>query len=382
MPISHKVLESIRTRNIIDGALDLRPRVSSEVLNDEDVCLLIDLLRANNLNLKKMDLRYHDVGDKGVKALAQIDTLEEINLSNESSEYSDFGNEVTAIGALALSALPLLKKLNLSDNLIGDQGVMAFATHDNLVELTVIGCGISDTGLSALLIRNTRLKMLNVQRNNIQDLSAISHAVLQSLNVSYCHFVLTKEQAQFILQAKHLVDLNLENSRAEAQGVDILAMHSLLKVLNLTHCGINDAMVTVLSKNIVLRELRLSRNSITADGVLVLTGNSTLTHLYISDNEIQFDEACLHALLTEMKSLKVLCGDHNKISVEMVPVVELLMQGSSLVYLSLTQSSQVDFIYNKKRKLPDMSALESDADMGPELEDDLKLRLKIFKNCR
>src|SRR6202041_497068 len=54
-------------------------------------------------------------------------------------------NRINAPGAKILATAQYLKKLNISNNLIGDLGAMAFA-FSQLIVLSAMDCGISEEG--------------------------------------------------------------------------------------------------------------------------------------------------------------------------------------------------------------------------------------------
>ena len=165
--------------------------LSNNQLNVDGAKAIAAFLKMNN-TLKNLDLTDNKVGDEGVKAVA--DTL----LTYQCLEELDLGgNEIFDEGAISIAAVlrikenNTLKALSLYRNEIGDKGVKALAdallTNHCLEDLNLDDNIVSDEGaiaIAAALRVNSTLKELYLDVNRISDKGAISIAFSLKLNRS------------------------------------------------------------------------------------------------------------------------------------------------------------------------------------------------------
>ena len=147
MSIDDELLKSLRAGTFNKSILNLKYRE----LEDEDALLLAEALK-NNVHVKTIQLFDNKIGDRGAKALANIPNLEELDLWN---------NKLTSLGAKYL-AESKLKRINVSGNEIGDEGIQEFSQNTHLLELKASFCGITAIGGYHLIANNTTLKKLSM----------------------------------------------------------------------------------------------------------------------------------------------------------------------------------------------------------------------------
>jgi|GEM_PF-1309230 hypothetical protein len=329
MPISEKLLQEIKQKIFIGNFLDL----SEQALKDEDVIKLAEVLK-NNPKIEKINLSYNDIGDNGVKAISEVDTINELDFHNGLDGYGECYNHITYVGAKAL-ANSSLKKLNIDGNLIGDDGIKFLSSNKTIVNLSAEDCGVSAEGAAALFKDNTALIKLNLKANNIEDngLSTIaSNHTLRELDLSDCK--ITPVGAKFIEDNDSLSRLQLSGNKI-SRGFCFLAKHSSLEFLGLNRCEISDSDLVGSNINNTLKELSLRYNKITSKGIEVLSTNFTLTSLHLGNNDIYFDEKTLMGLLS-MKSLTVFTGEDNKVNDSIRQTIEELCKPSSVKLLDLS----------------------------------------------
>ena len=131
MPISQELLDSIRNNQFTKRELDL----SGKELEDEDVRSLASALSQNE-HIKAVNLSENPIKDAGVQAVITLANIEELDVSE-----TFFTASTTEFANIPFQDLSL-RKLNVSQNRIGDRGALLISKIQNLVEL-----GIKDAKL-------------------------------------------------------------------------------------------------------------------------------------------------------------------------------------------------------------------------------------------
>jgi hypothetical protein len=101
-------------------------------------------------------------GDEDLmQTIAALRTLEDLRLAD---------NRLTATGVAVLVTLPELRRLDLSNNPLGDAGAERL-THGLplLRDLRVAGCGLGDVGAEVLGLSREGLERLDLRRNSISE---------------------------------------------------------------------------------------------------------------------------------------------------------------------------------------------------------------------
>lgn len=241
MPINPTVLADIETGSFTKELLDLRPQSDEQVLDDNDLVLLSAALKKNK-HIKKINLHHNSIGDKGAQAIAEVATLEELDLSNGLSGYFEHQNHLTQEGAKALSeSKSPLTYLNLSGNDIGDGGFKSLSNKQSIIKLSVMDCSITAEGASYFFSKNSTVTDLSLEANEIgnEGLKGIdSNTSLTTLNIKACG--ITGAGAATIAQNHHLKIIFLGSNVIGDDGAKFLAAHSTVEQLDLNHCEIHD----------------------------------------------------------------------------------------------------------------------------------------------
>lgn len=354
MPISEQVLNDITNEVFQKEAIDF---IFDDELYDEDAIKLASALKKNSY-IKKLDLGSHAIGDIGVQALAKVKTLEELTVSNGTEGGN---NHITATGATAL-AKSHLKKLNINGNLIGDEGIKALANSETIIQLFASGCGISSKGASDLFRVNSSIKKLGLSCNEIGDegLNTIAlNTTLRALDLSNCS--MTERSSEFIAQNTSLRKLNLCGNKL-GSSAKFLAKHENLESLNLSNCNIVDEAINALAKSKV-KKLSVSYNKITLQGIRELAKNTTIADLDINDNEVYVNGL---KELMEMQSLMILSATNNKITEEGVNIVKETFarkEGCAMQVVNLNSNRNLSqtLLVNKKRKSYSIEVTEDES---------------------
>ncbi|TPX31734.1 hypothetical protein SmJEL517_g05005 [Synchytrium microbalum] len=274
-----------------------------------------------------------------------------------------------------LSSVPLFKKLELSYNKIGDDGVMElaqFLTEDKFLETIILKSNnIASDGGSALahaLTLNDHVKELDLSNNDIgkgggMDLASMLqlNTTLRTLNLSGCSLTLDPLIALATVLRNNatitVLDLsdNASPTSSATQSLQnaftshwsrTLRVNSTLRELRLrkmglTDWGVVDDFASAVGANKGLRVLDLSGNKITQDGscklFMELRQQPYLRSLFLSSCKIQDQgaEECRKMLMSNTV-LKKLTIDNNGItSVGLKAIAQAFQQNTTLQSLKL-----------------------------------------------
>ncbi|KAK5866594.1 hypothetical protein PBY51_020773 [Eleginops maclovinus] len=291
-------------------------------LTDKCCPALASILSTREAYLRELDLGYNSIGDTGVREL--VEGLRDQNCKLKTIRLQGCGLTGQACKdlALALRQSWKLRELDLSMNEIGDDGVRYLADglrspECQLETLRLSQCNIEEKGCcclaSALQLNSGILKVLDLSINMVRDKGAkelyIKCDVSQLTKLEMYHCGLTALSCHNIGEAlKHetsnLVELNLSNNQLEDSGFALICegMYAWcrLEKLNVSRCGITGRacvyLATVLCslsqlykgltqktdwQAVELRELDLSMNCIGDQGVREIAAGlkNPCTHL-------------------------------------------------------------------------------------------------------
>nr|XP_049616912.1 NACHT, LRR and PYD domains-containing protein 12 isoform X4 [Syngnathus scovelli] len=260
-------------------------------------CEALASVLSSSRTLRELDLSHNDLGDDGLEALAaglakpqctlQVLTLESCNLSEKSGEAL----------ASVLSSSRTLRKLDLSDNYLGDDGLEALAAGlaNPQCTLQVLNLMTGDLrkksceALASVLSSSRTLRELDLSDNDLGDdgLEALAaglakpQCTLQVLKLNSCK--LSKKScealASVLSSSRTLRELDLSWNDLGDDGLEALAAglakpQCTLQVLRLDECKLSkkscDALASVLSSSCSLRKLDLSNNDLGDDGLEAL----------------------------------------------------------------------------------------------------------------
>ncbi|XP_037621098.1 NACHT, LRR and PYD domains-containing protein 12-like [Sebastes umbrosus] len=259
--------------------------------------------------LQELDLRMNEIGDDGLRHLANGLGSPECQLETLKLSQCNIEHKGCCCLASALQKNPgSLKELDLSINMVGDKGANELFKKSDISQLTKLEmyhCGLTVLSCGsigeALKFENSTLVELNLSSNNLRDAGfalicqgMYAWCSLEKLNVSRCGITGTgcNYLAKVLCsvsqlysgmmqktdwQAVELKDIDLSMNCFRDNGVKEIAAgltnpYSHLKTLNLSHCSLTDACCAELasglsSKESVVSELDLSGNDIRDKGV-------------------------------------------------------------------------------------------------------------------
>ena len=255
-----KLLEQIENNSFTDRKLSIKgnnydatEEQLAERLGNKGAIILSQVLK-KNLHIKSVELFFQNIGDIGVKALAEVDTLEELYLG---------ANNIKLGGAIAL-AQTKLKLLFLEENNLCTKNdfeisnddqistmVEAFIENKTIIQINLAGNNIPAKYIAQLIGRNTTIKELLIYENYLTD-----------------------EALEYIQHNKALEYLNISTNKITDKGTEYLSNNTSLKVLVISRCKVTDKGTHFLSIHPTLKELEMIDNDITIKGLKYILFNT------------------------------------------------------------------------------------------------------------
>lgn len=209
-------------------------------LTDRHIIQLVEAITQSPY-ITNLDLSYNMIGDEGALALSTLDTIKEINL-----HY----NKITAVGASTLGKSKLVR-LSLASNPIGHNSecssdleklVDNLCHNDTIKYLDISFCDIPSTSIAQLIRKNLIIEELQLG-GYIKD-SALKY-ISDNTNLK-----------KLYIQRSHITEL----------GAYYLSKNISLEVIHIRESSIDDMSVKGLTIHPSLRELKLVDSNITLKG--------------------------------------------------------------------------------------------------------------------
>ncbi|XP_051749369.1 NACHT, LRR and PYD domains-containing protein 3-like isoform X13 [Ctenopharyngodon idella] len=270
-----------------------RLKLSDCSITEEGYKALASALRSNPSHLIELDLTGNYPGQSGVKELS--DLLQDQNCQLKLRFLSPAADEACQYVRGIVGENPLLvKNLDLSKHKLGETRVNQIAAllqdkHCQLNKLQLRDCGLTEESCSALatvLRSNSRLEVLDISNNNLQDSGVKklqkalekTNCTLKKLGLSDCS--ITEEGYKALASAlrsnpSHLIELDLTRKDPGQSGVkeltDLLQDPNCQLKLRFLSPAADEACEYVrgiVGKNpLLLRELNLSERELGDTGV-------------------------------------------------------------------------------------------------------------------
>ena len=263
----------------------------------------------NNNKLEELDLSHNNIKTVGTTIIFKKAST--VNLHKFNINHNNITGDVDYIEGF-LSTNTNLEELDLSHNNLQAAGAIKVC-KTNLTKLTSFNISHNNIAFDAtndigtFLSHNTKLQILDISGNNIQELGYIFKSVLSnltSLNISHSGVIneAADELATFLLQNTSLQGIDLSYSNlSTSSAVKIfkgMKNTSNLKIINISHNMIKDEaadmLANVLLNNIKLKDIDLScTNLSTLSTINIFKGMKNISNLEkinISHNTIT-DEA-------------------------------------------------------------------------------------------
>lgn len=203
-----------------------------------------------------------NITDKGASHLSALVRLEELDLD---------GARITDEGMAPLKKLSRLRSLVLSNTQVTDAGLIPLLGHDRL-ETLVLSRGISDGGVKTL-VNLKGLTSLDGSATRITDGGWKRFGSMHQLKVLYLNPEAGDAALQALAEIKGLEILDLTGTRVTDAGMAFLAGLTQLKEVALTQTVVSDTGLAQLAKSRSLRVLELSNTRVSPTGMALVAKN-------------------------------------------------------------------------------------------------------------
>jgi Leucine-rich repeat (LRR) protein len=277
-------------------------------VNDAGLIHLQNLSKLKRLNLLKRSPSGKITG-AGMVHLKNLKSLEELTIPRGASDA----------GLEQLAALDSLKKINLWGDDITDKSMPVLAQMKSLETLEISSRNITDAGIEKLA-QCPRLKSLSLQNTPITEAALSNLSKIKTLtNLSFWDTNINGRGLSFLKELPKLTDLSFMSENFTEDSTLHLGQVKTLKVLRLQYIGFDfdDKTIANLSNLVSLKNLSFVVQSphrflFTDAGMAHFGKLKSLEHLYISDCSNITDEGLKH--FEGLSSLKQLRLDKSKVT--------------------------------------------------------------------
>ncbi|TNN77894.1 NACHT, LRR and PYD domains-containing protein 12 [Liparis tanakae] len=302
LDLGYNTISDDGVKELVEGLSDRNCRLKTVRLPGcgitSHACEFLATALRRSLKLQELDLSVNEIGDEGMKHLA--DGLRSPECKIETLRLSQCNIEQKGCYHLA-SALQKnstnVKVLDLSINMVGDKGAIELFKKCDISKLTKLEmyhCGLtvlSCRGIGeALKFENSNLAELNLSNNNLKDAGfelickgMYAWCSLEKLNLSNCSLTedCCPELASGLASKESVIgELDLSGNNLQDKGVKKLCVglrspQCKLEKLSLSTCGLTSRSIPFLTAALKsnpqhLAELHLMGNNLEDSGIRVL----------------------------------------------------------------------------------------------------------------
>ena len=228
--------------------------------------------------LRVLRLYYSSVRGDGLKIVATLRHLEELNLNHYKGGVTD-----QAIPPLAGSKT--LRKLDLMNARVTDRSMSQFAAMPSLRSLGLSGTKITDAGLEQLS-QHQHIESLFLGSTDVTDRGLKHLASMKSLKRLGLRSTAITDAGLKTLTALSLTHLYLRECKVSEAGLMHVAAHKELQELDLHKTPATDAVLEKLSELKDLREITLQTTQVTDAAVPHLAKLPKLKKVWIDGTKI------------------------------------------------------------------------------------------------
>jgi len=277
-------------------------------VNDAGLSNLSRLQKLRRLNLLKRSPSGKITG-AGMVHLKNLKSLEELTLPRGASDA----------GIEQLANLDSLKKINLWGDDVTDKGMSVLAQMKSLENLEISSRNITDAGIEELS-QCPRLKSLSLQNTPITEAALLNLSKIKTLTaLSFCRTQISGKGLSALKELPKLTDLSFMSENFAEDSTLHIGQIKTLKVLRLQYIDFDfdDKTIANLSNLVSLTTLNFVVQSphrflFTDAGMAHFGKLKSLEHLYISDCSNITDEGLKH--FEGLSSLKQLRLDKSKVT--------------------------------------------------------------------
>ncbi|HEY9793290.1 MAG TPA: protein kinase [Candidatus Obscuribacterales bacterium] len=248
------------------------------------------------LPLRQLIVANDDITDQGVKTIAQIKTLDHLDVA---------GTNITDNAAGILATLPNLHVWILDRTKITDAFAERMPTEQPTY-LALNSTGLTNKGLLQLTSRLPNLQGVSFGDSATDDKSVDILCSVRNLHQVYLNKTCANDTTvKKFSQLKHLETLGLDEGSISSAGVEHLKQTPSLQQLQLNYDQISDATVHTISSLHGLHSLSLVGNPITDASLPDIAKLTNLTSLDLSDTKITADRLTALRPLKQLQSIRL-----------------------------------------------------------------------------
>jgi hypothetical protein len=307
------------------SVLKLRP---TSITESDTSHALTNFMEQCGEQLQNLELSYYPLGTKGAETVFQhVKNCQRICLMGveigksatddmylmEDEEYEPEQEDVSSLFYVLQENNSVLTHLNIKDNVIGDESVLALSGFPSLRNLNLEECSISSDGLQLLLTNNRSIESLNVAVNSIGDEGLdpdllLGNTTLKVLNLSFnsqitsaafmnlslnrsihtliihgCAGQCTDEVVQSLCSMPNLSTLHVSGNELTHMALLNITI-SKITHLDISYNFVGDEGAIIIAKHTILKSLNMSSNKVTFLGARELFGSKCIEFLDLSQN--------------------------------------------------------------------------------------------------
>ena len=344
----------------------------------------------------ELDLSGNQVTDKSacITLIHKAARMKFLNIGMKSLNISNYGIQIDAEIAEAVSRLPDDTELDLSGNQVTDKSTCITSIHKaaTMKSLSICNCGIQiDTKIAKAVSRLPGHTQLDLSGNQVTDKSACitliqKAATMKSLSICNCGIQIDTEIAEAVSRLLDHTQLDLSGNQVTDKSACITLIHkaATMKSLSICNCGIQ--IDTEIAEAISRRlpdhtELDLSGNQVTDKSacITLIHKAASMKSLSICNCGIQID--------TEIAEAISRLPDHTELDLSANQVTDksacitLIHKAGSMKSLSLCNCDiKIDTeIAEAVSKLPDRTPLDlSGNDIRQHIDPHLFSRILVY----
>ena len=251
-------------------------------------------------------LAYSDVSEAGLKAVAALPNLIELDLTHV--------KKITPLGLLAVAAAPKLERLILSESNVKDDGLLVLGDARNLTVLKLDQTAVTCSGLAKIFEEWPKLVELDLHETKLKDDGLVAVAAVKGLQIlSLRGTAITDDGLRTLRNLMKLQKLDLgETANLTGSGVKELADNTRLETINLDGGGLSDEGMKGVAQLRGVRILYLQKTQITDAGISLLATPRGLEELTIE--ETAATNTSVVKVASEAKALRIVSVRKTKVT--------------------------------------------------------------------
>jgi hypothetical protein len=287
------------------------------------------------VNLKKLDIGETPITNQGLLVLKDLHKLEELKLNS---------TWITSDGLAVLQSMPELKKLNIGSTKIDVRAIPHIAKLKKLEELNISKTDIVGPCLSPLGQLNLQILNLSATRLKASDLASLhGFPQLKQLALSDCQ--MDNSAIRYLIPLPALTNLEIHDTNFGDDCAQYLSKLSHLKALDMSSTKFTKKGLETLAHSLGLHEIHMQNDEVNQDTINVLKNFHDLHVLDIQNCDgIDNDLVKTIATIKTIDSLNIAVDDDNQSKSKLTPKVIAILatEMPQLIDLDLRNTNTID----------------------------------------